>query len=256
VSCPAQECARVAPAPRIQAVLFDALGTLIELRPPAPLLVRGLKERHGLDVEQAEAERALLAEMSFYRLNNQLASDADGLRELRRRCAEVLRAQLPASAQALDLHDLNQTLLASLRFELYPDVRGALEALRARGLRLAIVSNWDISLHDVLNRTGLARLVDAAVTSAEVGSSKPAPEIFAAALERVRCAPAHALHVGDSPVDDVRGARAAGVAPILLRRGTRAGVGAVRVDDGGSGDEVPVIASLSELAALVPAAAA
>ena len=248
------------PAPPIEAVLFDALGTLIELRPPAPLLVRELRERHGLSVTQAEAERALVAEMSFYRLNNHLASDPVGLRELRRRCTEVLRAQLPVPVRALDPDELTRTLLASLWFEPYPDARGAMEALRALGLRLAIVSNWDISLHDVLDRTGLAGLLDAAVTSAEVGASKPDPALFIAALARVGCDPERALHVGDSLADDVLGARAAGVAAVLLRRGTgRPVAGPGRDGDPGeglAGRGVRVIASLPEVVALVTPAAA
>jgi putative hydrolase of the HAD superfamily len=244
----------VDPDPGIEAVLFDALGTLIELRPPAPRLVRALEDRHGIRVTRADAERALMAEMSYYRLNNHLAADSEGLHELRRRCTEVLREQLPPAARTVDMDELGQTLLDSLRFEPYPDGHGALDALRARGLRLAIVSNWDISLHDVLERTGLAPLVHTVVTSAEAGVAKPDPEIFATALRRLGCAPVRAVHVGDSLADDVEGARAAGVAPVLLQRGagepSRARAGGTH--HGG----VPVIASLSELPALVAGGAA
>jgi putative hydrolase of the HAD superfamily len=70
----------------------------------------------------------------------------------------------------------------------------------------------------VLERVGLAALVDAVVTSAAVGARKPAPAIFAHALALAGTAPAHALHVGDSLSEDVAGARASGIRPLLLRR--------------------------------------
>ena len=74
-------------------------------------------------------------------------------------------------------------LLASLRFHAYEDSAPTLRALRARGIRLVVVSNWDWSLHERLQETGLAELVDGAIASAEVGSAKPDGAIFAAALQ-------------------------------------------------------------------------
>jgi putative hydrolase of the HAD superfamily len=121
-------------------------------------------------------------------------------------------------------------MMAAIRFRAYPDAAPALEALRARGLRLACVSNWDYALPEVLARCGLDGAFDAVVTSAGVGARKPDPRIFAAALAAVDCAPANALHVGDTPGEDIEGARAAGIPALLLDR------------DGG-GD----IASLAEL---------
>jgi putative hydrolase of the HAD superfamily len=122
----------------------------------------------------------------------------------------------------LPADDLQAALLASLRFAPYPEVPGVLRALRAAGARLVVVSNWDVSLHDVLAGTGLRPLVDAVLTSAELGIAKPDPAIFAAALEAaggVRAAAA--LHVGDDEEADARGARAAGVPAVLVRRDGR-----------------------------------
>jgi putative hydrolase of the HAD superfamily len=124
-------------------------------------------------------------------------------------------------------------------------VPGALRALRAAGMRLVVVSNWDVSLHEALAATGLAPLVDAAVSSAEAHAAKPDPAIFARALALAGTpgepvAPADALHAGDSPEHDVAGARAAGIAPVLVARdGAQAPPG------------VPAIADLSALPGLV-----
>jgi putative hydrolase of the HAD superfamily len=198
-----------------RAVLLDALGTLVELPPPAPALVEELGTR-GAHVREREAEWAIGAEIAFYRAHLHHARDADGLELLRARCTEVLRSALPAHARGVE--DLRGALLASLRFRPYPEVPGALRALRDAGARLVVASNWDVSLHEVLDRTGLAPLVDGAVSSAEVGAAKPDPALFAAALEVAGADASDALHVGDSLEADVAGARAAGIEPVLVVR--------------------------------------
>lgn len=120
---------------------------------------------------------------------------------------------------------------------LYPDALPVLAALRAGGLRLVIVSNWDSSLPPLLERLGLAAAVDDVVVSSLVGVSKPARGIFDEAVRRAGVAHAEALHVGDSLTDDYDGARGAGLSALLLDRRGRAREG------------VEAIASLAELPA-------
>jgi putative hydrolase of the HAD superfamily len=222
----------------IRAVTIDALGTLLELMPPAPRLRAGLRERFGLEVSDAEAGRAMRAEIGFYRAHLHLGRDRAGLDALRRRCAEVLRDTL--AAPRLELGALTEVLLAAIRFEPFPDAVPALQALRAAGLRLVAASNWDVSLHEQLERTGLSPLLDGAVSSAEAGAAKPDPAILVRALAIAGAEPGHAWHVGDDLKADVGAARAAGVRPVLIDR-----EGAVDVPAG-----VLRIASLAELPAL------
>lgn len=199
-----------------RAVLLDALGTLVALRRPWPLLVEQLAAR-GVAVTEDEARAALLAEIAYYRAHHQMAGDRAGLSALRAQCTEVLRGALPEHAR--EVGDLEDALVASLRFAPYPEVPGTLRALRERGARLVVASNWDVSLHDVLRDTGLGALLDGVVTSAELGVAKPDPALFARALEVAGgVTPADALHVGDDPVADVQGARAAGITPVLVTR--------------------------------------
>jgi putative hydrolase of the HAD superfamily len=198
-----------------RAVLLDALGTLVELPAPGPALVEELRAR-GVRVRETEAAWAIGAEIAFYRAHLHHAGTPEGLALLRERCTEVLRHALPAHARGVD--DLQGALLGALRFRAYPEVPGALRTWREAGLRLVVASNWDISLHEVLERTGLAPLLDGAVSSAEVGAAKPDPALFAAALELAGAEPSDALHVGDSWDADVAGARAAGIEPVLLVR--------------------------------------
>jgi putative hydrolase of the HAD superfamily len=224
----------------MRAVLLDALGTLLELEDPGPALAAELEAR-GAPVSVEEARGAVLAEMTYYRAHHDEASDAERLADLRRRCAEVLRDALPAEAQALGVPALTDALLAALRFRPYPEVPAALEALRAQGLTLVVLSNWDVSLHEQLAATGLTPLVDGAVSSAELGVGKPHPDIYARALEVAGAEASAAVMVGDSPDTDVAGALACGIA-------------AVYVDRWGAGDApkgAHTVPSLAELPALI-----
>jgi putative hydrolase of the HAD superfamily len=184
------------------------------LLPPAPRLqaeLRGL----GVDVSLEQAGRAMKAEIGFYRGHLWMGRDAAGLAELRRRCAEVLREALELE---LDLGTIEAALLAAIRFEPFPDTVPALRALRAAGVKLVAASNWDVSLHEQLERTGLRALLDGAVSSAEAGAAKPDPAILVRALAIAGAEPGHAWHVGDDLEADVGAARAAGVQPVLIDR--------------------------------------
>ncbi|HZO36012.1 MAG TPA: HAD-IA family hydrolase, partial [Solirubrobacteraceae bacterium] len=107
------------------------------------------------------------------------------------------------------------------------------------GIRTVVVSNWDVSLHEQLAATGITGLVDAAVSSAEVGASKPDPAIFAHALGLAGVGAGEALMVGDSLDADVRGAQRSGIAAVLVER------------SGADGGGAEAIASLAELVRLV-----
>jgi len=201
-----------------EAVLFDALGTLVELEPPWPLLRAALADSHGIEVEEAEAKAAMIAEMTYYKAHHMEGSDETSLQALRARCAAVLRDNLPAAA-SLGTEQVTELLLRSLRFRPYPDAAPALGRLRLLGIRSAVVSNWDVSLRRVLGELGLGGLVDRVVVSAEVAAAKPAREIFERALREVQSTASRAVFVGDSPETDVAGALGAGLRAVLLDRG-------------------------------------
>jgi putative hydrolase of the HAD superfamily len=191
----------------VRAVFLDALGTLVELEPPWV----SLRERVPAEVSDERLQMAIRAEMAYYREHSQEGRDADSLADLRERCAELISNELGVEVSARDL-------VESIRFGAYPDAEPALRSLRERGMRLLAVSNWDCSLSAVLERCGLGELLDGVVTSAEVGASKPDPAIFRAALERAGSEPDQALHVGDTPEEDLAGARAAGIRALLIDR--------------------------------------
>jgi putative hydrolase of the HAD superfamily len=189
----------------IRCVLFDALGTLVELEPPWPLLAA------EVGVEVGDAERAMRAEMSYYREHSHEGRDAESLAALRRRCADIV-------ARELEREVTPEQLMAAISFRAFADALPALTELGELGLTLVCVSNWDCSLPSVLDRCGLADSLDGVVVSAVQGARKPDPAIFAAALEVAGCGPDEALHVGDTVEEDVEGARAAGIRALLIRR--------------------------------------
>jgi HAD superfamily hydrolase (TIGR01509 family) len=219
-----------------RAVLLDALGTLVELQPPAPRLAARLADA-GFEVGEERAAAGFGAEIGYYLQHHLDGSDRDGLDDLRDRCAEVLREAL--ELPGLDHATARRVMLEALEFRPYPDVEPALRALRDAGVRLVIASNWDCSLPDWLEPTGLLQLVDGVVTSADAGQPKPGVAVFKRALELAGAEPGDAVHVGDSLENDVEGARRAGIRPLLLAR------------DGEAPDGVEAIRSLERLPSLI-----
>ncbi len=137
---------------------------------------------------------------------------------------------------------MTSLLLDSLHFTAFPEAAEALASLRSRGLRIAVVSNWDCSLPGVLERVGLSEQLEAVVSSAAFGRRKPDRRIFAHALALLGAQPPQAVHIGDSLAEDVAGARAAGIRAILIQRGGVAGRDQPRAPAG-----VEVIGSLREV---------
>jgi putative hydrolase of the HAD superfamily len=190
----------------------------VRLEPPWPLLAGVLAARHGIEITEDEARSAMRAEIAYYLDHHTEGRDRATLPDLRARCAAVLGGALPDAAARLSEQELVEVLLESLRFVPFPDAATVLGTLRAEGLRAAVVSNWDCSLGGLLSGLGLGGMLDAVVTSAEVGFRKPDPRIFQAAVAAVQCRPERALLVGDSLETDVAGGRAAGIRSLWLDR--------------------------------------
>jgi HAD superfamily hydrolase (TIGR01509 family) len=190
----------------VEAVTIDAFGTLVTLRDPVPALRAALAAR-GVDRTEDEVRRAFQVEVAYYVARSHEGRDEATLALLRRDCAAVF---LGAAEAPLDVDDFTDAFVATLAFDELPGAAAACRTLKAAGLRLAVVSNWDVGLHDHLHSLGLAELFDLVLTSAEAGAPKPSPEVFALAVERLGASPDRTVHVGDSEAD-AEGARAAGL---------------------------------------------
>lgn len=95
----------------------------------------------------------------------------------------------------------------------------ALRRARADGWRIAIATNGEQPQIDKIERVGLRPLVDAVAVSAFDGSTKPDPGLMRIAAERAGATLDGAWMIGDDPVNDVQGARAAGIRSVWVRRG-------------------------------------
>jgi putative hydrolase of the HAD superfamily len=176
--------------------------------------------RFGVRIAPGQAEAAIAAEIRYYRAHLHEGRDEQSVAELRGRCSEVLRQAL-ATEHALDAisaDEFTQILLAALQFRAYPEVAEILRELRGRGLRLVVASNWDASLPQTLEAIGLLDDLDGVVTSADCAAPKPEPPVFRRALELAGVPACAALHVGDSPEEDLAGARRCGIEAVLIAR--------------------------------------
>lgn len=107
---------------------------------------------------------------------------------------------------------------AAETFVVFPDAAPCLERLKAEGFRLAVVSNWDRTLHQALRHNGLDGYFEFALASLQEGTEKPDPRIFQIALARLGLSTQEVIHVGDHLVDDIEGARNAGIRSVHLDR--------------------------------------
>jgi putative hydrolase of the HAD superfamily len=104
----------------------------------------------------------------------------------------------------------------NLWWKVPPGLGDALDAIRARGVHVAIISNSEGMLERLFRDLGILAHLDLVVDSGIVGVEKPDPRIFRYAFDRFGVAPTAALHLGDVFATDVLGARAAGCRVALV----------------------------------------
>jgi putative hydrolase of the HAD superfamily len=192
----------------IRGLTIDAMGCLVTLEDPVPALGRLVAAR-GEPREPPALKAALRAEIAHYRAHHAGARDAVAMRALQRDCAALIADELaletPVDEAFVD------GFLACLAFAVLPGVVPALGRIRAAGIPMVVVSNWDWGLPEHLGRLGLLPFFAGVVTSGGEGVAKPDPRIFAPALTTLGLPPAEVAHLGDEDVDR-DGAAAAGLA--------------------------------------------
>lgn len=207
------------PLPRredLDAILFDAGGTLIELDHPfiaARAAARG-RQLAPDAVRRAEGQARLAVDRHAQR-GNALTSDGDRRPSY---FGTLLDAAglAPAERDALVRELEDEHARENLWRRVAPGAHAALAALRARGLRLAVVSNADGRVEAMLRSMGLTEHLELVVDSHHEGVEKPDPAIFRRAATRLGVRVERACYVGDIHAIDVLGARSAGLAPVLI----------------------------------------
>lgn len=211
--------------PDIDAVLFDFHSTLVDQGDAATWLAAAWRYAERPGEPNADPPAGLGAvgarELTAYlhRIwENSRVVDPDNRRDydptVHREVWDATLARQPHGDQAL-YDALYATMLD--QWVAYDDTLPTLRALRAAGVRTAVLSNVGIDLGPVLAASGIGATVDAVVMSYLVGYAKPDPEIFAHALQLLDCPAERTLMVGDSWRDDA-GAAGLGIRTLLLPR--------------------------------------
>lgn len=203
---------------KVRAVFFDAGFTLIH--PRSPIVDLYVEAAHAVSAGHCDAALRDVFHQTWAAGTRDVVDDhrsSDALERARWR--QFTRKIADAVPDLRPHHDawlahLTATFDHGDGWRLAPDTETLLTDLRARGIKIAIVSNWHGGLHRVLEDLAIVDKVDVVVCSADVGFRKPHPEIFHEALRRTGVSPEFVLHVGDTWAEDVVGALAVGITPL------------------------------------------
>jgi HAD superfamily hydrolase (TIGR01549 family) len=199
----------------IRAVLFDVDFTLAKPGPDlGPEGYQRLGARYGLTLDPSRYEEARLRAFDDLERHPELEHNEEIWVLFTER---IIRGMGGDDERAHECAvEMTNAWEHAHNFELYEDVLPTLAALRTHRLKLALVSNTARDLDRFVAHHGLD--VDAALSSRTHGRVKPHESIFRALLERLNVQPVEAAMVGDTPEDDVQGARALGMRAFLLDR--------------------------------------
>jgi putative hydrolase of the HAD superfamily len=217
-----------------RAVLFDLDDTLNDRQATLKIFIQHFLQEFASKLEPISFDDLLL---EYQRL------DAAGYRprdQVHAMLAESLPWLEPVSAEVLLAfwYDLFPKLSVPM-----PHARETLIALQARGIKLGLVTNGKSKIQNrKVDTLGLRKFLDVILVSENAGIKKPDPRIFAIALEQLQLEAAHVWMVGDHPVNDVLGARGAGLTGVWLKGARHAWP-----DDAERGLEIARLPELLEL---------
>jgi HAD superfamily hydrolase (TIGR01662 family) len=199
----------------LEAVLFDVDFTLArpgpELQPEGYLRAA---ERHGITVDPALYERARDAAFVDLQRHPELDHDDEIWIAFTERIVRGMGGEGDA-ARACAV-EITGYWARHENFELYDDTVPVLQELRARGIKIGLVSNSARDVREFARHHALE--IDAGISSFHHGKTKPHASIFQAVLDLLEVEPHEAAMVGDTLEDDVEGARALGMHAVLVDR--------------------------------------
>jgi putative hydrolase of the HAD superfamily len=199
----------------IQAVLFDLDFTLAKPGPDlGPEGYQRLGRRFGLELDPSRYKEARAKAVEGLRKHPDFRHDEEIWVAFTER---IIRAMGGDTDRAYECAvEMTRAWEHAHNFDIFDDVLPVLAELRRHGLKLGIVSNTGRDVHEFLAHHNLA--VDAALSSRVHGKVKPHPTIFQAVLDSLGVEAERAVMVGDSPEDDLEGARGLGMLAFLVDR--------------------------------------
>jgi putative hydrolase of the HAD superfamily len=208
---------------RFEAVLFDAGDTLIRLTGSGTELLHDAAASLERSLDPAAVSRVWQRVLDRSSTAEELAKGRDLSTDRHRAVWTELYTAAGCEELAPGLSQrLYERTVAAESWEAYPDTVPTLDAVRARGLRVAVVSDTGFDLRPAMDRLGLTPYLDAVVMSYQQGVCKPAAAVFRTACDRLGVRPERALMVGDNPLTD-SGAVTAGLYAFLLPAAPEAG---------------------------------
>jgi putative hydrolase of the HAD superfamily len=209
----------------LRAVLFDVGETLVHPAPSFPELFSDVVARAG---HARSPEDVVDASRAVFHRFSEAARDTELWTTSPERSARFWKSVYERMLTQLGIDDdarladlLYATFTDPVNYALFDDVLRTLDELEASGLVLAIVSNFEAWLEDLLGLLGIRDRFPVRVISGREGVEKPDPRIFELALERLALDPPDAMYVGDNPEFDVVPASALGMTAVLLDRRER-----------------------------------
>jgi len=196
------------------AVIFDVDFTIAQPGPDlGPDGYRRLGARHGLDLDPALYDEARRQAFASLRRHPELDHDEEIWFLFTERIITGMGGSGDTYAAAVEMTNLWEH---AHHFELFDDALPALAELRARGLKIGLLSNTARDLDLFVEHHGLA--VDAVLTSRAHGKTKPHETIFRRMLELLQLPAGEVAMVGDTIEDDIEGAVAVGMRAVLVDR--------------------------------------
>ncbi len=201
----------------VSAVTFDAGGTLVVPDPSVSAIYSEVFSQHGIASDPVSVEIAFRRAWRKFGIEGRgPTNEAREITKWRRIVAATLEGLDPPDDFDALFDDLWQTFSEPRRWRVREGGVEVLSHLNARGIRLAVLSNWDSRLRPLLNGLGLAEYFEAFFISSEIGWEKPHPRIFQVAAAHFGLPASGILHVGDSIEEDFEAARTAGWNAVLI----------------------------------------
>jgi putative hydrolase of the HAD superfamily len=199
-----------------KAVFFDAVGTVLHPVRGAPAVYAEAAARYGIDGDPP----TILSRFRVAYLRQEVIDEQSGwvtneAREIER-WHTIVRETLPGAPEEC-FQLLYRHFATAEAWQVPADATRLFDHLASRGLALGLASNYDSRLRSVLaGRTELNQLLHHVAISSEIGVRKPGGSFFGSLTARTGCRPDEIVLVGDDLENDYLGARAAGMAAVLV----------------------------------------